>query len=142
MKKDLSSNGSVKKSAFVLSRNDMTDEQRQAVDGKGKIIVSASAGSGKTATMITRILREIAEGTPIDRILVLVYNDAAAAELKERLHGALFEAACAAGGASCEMFRRAIDGLSGARISTCRPRQSALSSSIAPLSSTLRSRYS
>lgn len=118
MKKDLSSNGSVKKSAFVLSRNDMTDEQRQAVDGKGKIIVSASAGSGKTATMITRILREIAEGTPIDRILVLVYNDAAAAELKERLHGALFEAACAAGGASGEMFRRAIDGLSGARIST------------------------
>ena len=118
MKKDLSSNGSVKKSAFVLSRNEMTDEQRQAVDGKGKIIVSASAGSGKTATMITRILREIAEGTPSDRILVLVYNDAAAAELKERLHGALFEAACAAGGASGEMFRRAIDGLSGARIST------------------------
>lgn len=96
----------------------LTDEQREAVESDGRILVAASAGAGKTSTMIKKIIREIAAGIPLSRILVLVYNEAAADEIKEKLHSALFDAACAADGAQRDLFRRSLDDLAFADIGT------------------------
>lgn len=96
----------------------LTDAQRQAVLASGRVMVSAAAGSGKTSTMVSRIMLHIAEGGSLRNMLVLVYNNAAADELKERLNQSLFEAACGSVGAEREKFRDELDGLGFARIST------------------------
>lgn len=101
---------------FVGAR--LTAEQRAAVEERGKVLVAASAGSGKTSTMIKKIISEIENGTPLSRMLVLVYNEAAANEIKEKLHDALFNAACLSDGERREEFRRDLDELSFANIST------------------------
>lgn len=96
----------------------LTDEQRRAVLEKGKILVSAAAGSGKTSTMIKRIVLMMAKGMPLRRMLILVYNEAAAEELKKKLHYKLFTEAARSGGALRDLFRRELDELSFAHIST------------------------
>lgn len=64
----------------------LTDEQKKAVEAKGDVIVSASAGSGKTKTMVERILDLVVnQGVHLKDVLILVYNNAAADELLERL---------------------------------------------------------
>ena len=64
----------------------LTDEQIKAVEAKGDVIVSASAGSGKTKTMVERILDLVVnQGVHLKDMLILVYNNAAADELLERL---------------------------------------------------------
>ncbi|MBQ6627156.1 MAG: UvrD-helicase domain-containing protein, partial [Ruminococcus sp.] len=71
-----------------MARN-WTKSQKQAIDAKGgSIIVSAAAGSGKTAVLVERVIKRIIDPeNPVDadRILVVTYTRAAAAELKERL---------------------------------------------------------
>lgn len=63
-----------------------TDKQTKAIYERNKnIIVSAGAGSGKTAVLSARILELCKEGTSIDQILVLTFTKAAAAEMKERI---------------------------------------------------------
>ena len=65
-----------------------TTEQRQAIEAPvGNILVTAAAGSGKTAVMAERILKRITaeNGTDADRMLVVTYTNAAASELKERI---------------------------------------------------------
>ena len=68
-----------------------TDEQQAAMDTRGKnILVAAAAGSGKTAVLVERILREILSGAvDVDRLLVLTFTNAAAAEMRERIGLAL-----------------------------------------------------
>ena len=96
----------------------LTSEQRAAVEEHGRVLVTASAGSGKTSTMIKKIISEIEHGTALSRMLVLVYNEAAANEIKEKLHDALFKAACLSDGERREEFRRDLDELAFAKIST------------------------
>ena len=60
----------------------LTDDQKAAVLANGRIIVSAAAGSGKTSTMVKRILLSVSEGISLKNILVLVYNTAAATSLR------------------------------------------------------------
>lgn len=96
----------------------LTDDQKKAVLEKGRILVSASAGSGKTSTMVKRIIVMIAEGASLKNLLVLVYNNAAADELKERLHQELFKAACSSSGDRRERFRQEIDELPFCHICT------------------------
>ena len=96
----------------------LTDDQKKAVYTDGKVLVTAAAGTGKTRSMIGRIVGKVMKGVPIRRILVLVFNEAAAAEIKERLHSALFDAACTATGEMGRYLRDSIDDLSGARIGT------------------------
>lgn len=61
---------------------------------KGNILVSASAGSGKTFTMISRAIRLIKEKkTTVSEILALTFTEAAAYEMKEKLKNALKEVA-------------------------------------------------
>ena len=70
-----------------------TDHQRDAITARGgSVIVSAAAGSGKTAVLVERVIRLITDtenGVDADRILVVTYTRKAAAELKTRLKEAL-----------------------------------------------------
>ena len=67
-----------------------TKEQENAINEKDKnIIVSAGAGSGKTAVLTARTLRIIKEGTHVNELLVLTFTKAAAAEMKERIRNAI-----------------------------------------------------
>ena len=72
-----------------------TEEQKRVIDAEGKdILVSAAAGSGKTAVLVERIIRKItdqAHPVDIDRLLVVTFTHAAAAEMKERIAAALDE---------------------------------------------------
>ncbi len=63
-----------------------TEEQQQAIDLEGKnIIVSAGAGSGKTAVLTARVQRKLKAGVHVNELLVLTFTNAAAAEMKERI---------------------------------------------------------
>ena len=63
-----------------------TKEQEEAIYQKGKnIIVSAGAGSGKTAVLTERVITHLKEGVSIDRLLILTFTNAAAAEMKDRI---------------------------------------------------------
>ena len=63
-----------------------TDEQQLAIDKDGtNIIVSASAGSGKTAVLTERVIQKLKHGTSIDHLLILTFTKAAAKEMKERI---------------------------------------------------------
>ena len=64
-----------------------TDEQRLAIDTLDRsILVSAAAGSGKTAVLVERILSIILEGKAnVDEMLVVTFTKAAASEMKLRL---------------------------------------------------------
>ncbi|MBE5742361.1 MAG: hypothetical protein E7360_03450 [Clostridiales bacterium] len=67
--------------------NNLTPKQRQAVVEKGKnILVSASAGSGKTHVMIERIINLIiSEGVEVENVLAVTYTKLAASEMKQKL---------------------------------------------------------
>lgn len=73
-----------------------TREQRQVIDLRNcNILVSAAAGSGKTAVLIQRILSRIMdtkEPVDVDEFLIVTFTKAAAAQMKERLSQALEQA--------------------------------------------------
>lgn len=63
----------------------LNEQQMQVVNSNSdKIVCIASAGSGKTATMLCRIDRLVSEGVAADSILVLTFTNAAAQELTDR----------------------------------------------------------
>lgn len=67
-----------------------TAEQEKAINLEGKdILVSASAGAGKTTVLVERILRKIETGTSIDQLLVVTFTRAAAEEMKNRIKSRL-----------------------------------------------------
>lgn len=70
-----------------------TREQQQVIDLRRKnLLVSAAAGSGKTAVLVERILSLITEGDPpwdIDQLLIVTFTRAAAAEMRERIGAAI-----------------------------------------------------
>jgi len=70
-----------------------TDEQKRAVEENGNnILVAAAAGAGKTRVLVERVLRRICDPqnpVDVDRLLVVTFTNAAAAEMKERIAGAL-----------------------------------------------------
>ena len=74
---------------------DFTENQQRAISIFGKnLLVAAAAGSGKTAVLTARILNLITDGSrpvPVDRLLVLTFANAAAAEIRARLRSALAE---------------------------------------------------
>ena len=69
-----------------------TENQKNAIDLQNKnILVSASAGSGKTAVLVERVINKIIKyKIDIDKIMVVTFTNAAANELKERLLKAIY----------------------------------------------------
>ncbi len=72
-----------------------TDNQLDAINSRnGSVLISASAGSGKTAVLVERAIRLLTEGeSPVqaDRLLVVTFTRAAAAEMKLRIQRRLTE---------------------------------------------------
>ena len=69
-----------------------TLDQQKAIDLEGSnILVSAGAGSGKTAVLTERVLRKLNEGTHINELLILTFTNKAALEMKERIRKKLKE---------------------------------------------------
>ena len=72
---------------------EFTEQQTRVLQArKHNILVSAAAGSGKTAVLVERIVRMISEGddpTDIDRLLVVTFTKAAAAQMRERIGAAI-----------------------------------------------------
>ena len=70
-----------------------TEEQREVIETRDKnILVSAAAGSGKTAVLTERILTLVTDKehpVDIDRLVVVTFTRAAAAEMRERILKAL-----------------------------------------------------
>ncbi len=63
-----------------------TKEQEQAIyDSGSNIIVSAGAGSGKTAVLSERVLQKVLNGTHVNELLILTFTKAAAEEMKSRI---------------------------------------------------------
>jgi len=98
---------------------DWTEAQRQTIETRGKnILVSAAAGSGKTAVLIERIKRMVIEDKiDIDRFLITTFTNAASAEMKERLEKAIREE-MKREGADKIFLKRQLSLLPGANIST------------------------
>lgn len=70
-----------------MAQINWTADQEAAITQKGKnILVSAAAGSGKTAVLTERILRRLMkDGANIDEMLIVTFTNAAAAEMKEKI---------------------------------------------------------
>lgn len=69
-----------------------TVNQQLAIDKDGSnIIVSAGAGSGKTAVLTQRVIRKILDGVSVDRLLVLTFTNEAANEMKNRIREAIIK---------------------------------------------------
>ena len=69
-----------------------TDSQKDAIKAKGNVIVTAAAGSGKTAVLVERVIKKLCdEKHPIsaDRLLIVTFTNAAAAEMRQRIEKAL-----------------------------------------------------
>ena len=69
-----------------------TEEQQAVIDArKCNILVSAAAGSGKTAVLVERIIQMISSDTDIDHLLVVTFTKAAASQMREKITAAIQE---------------------------------------------------
>ena len=70
-----------------------TDNQKKAIEARGmQVLVSAAAGSGKTAVLterVKRILCDVSDPCMVNEILVVTFTKAAAAEMRERIYKAI-----------------------------------------------------
>lgn len=72
----------------------LTDSQKDAVNYNGNILVAAAAGSGKTAVLVERVIKKLCDiENPIsaDRLLIVTFTNAAAAEMRSRIEKRLDE---------------------------------------------------
>ena len=71
-----------------MGRN-WTPSQRDAIEARGgTLLVSAAAGSGKTAVLVQRVMERLTDEqhpTDADRLLVVTFTKAAAAEMRDRI---------------------------------------------------------
>lgn len=78
-----------------MSTRTWTPQQRQAIEDRGgALLLSAAAGSGKTAVLTQRAVERLADenaGVEADRLLIVTFTNAAAAELRQRMTAALEE---------------------------------------------------
>ena len=70
-----------------------TEEQKKVIQLRDRnILVSAAAGSGKTAVLVERIIQMLTDAdhpVDVDRLLIVTFTEAAAAEMKERIRTAI-----------------------------------------------------
>lgn len=92
-----------------------TPEQQAAISARNHtILVSAAAGSGKTAVLVERIVSLVREGVRMNRMLIVTFTRAAAAEMRQRLSKRLTKEAISR---APEMVQ-ALDDLEATQIST------------------------
>lgn len=76
-----------------MAERKWTKEQMSAIEARGKtLLVSAAAGSGKTATLTERIIRRLLDKenpVTVDSLLIVTYTNAAASELRQKISVAL-----------------------------------------------------
>lgn len=72
-----------------------TPDQEKAIytdTGSGNLLVSAAAGSGKTAVLVERVLQKILSGkSTVDRLLIVTFTEAAASEMRQKIMKRLAE---------------------------------------------------
>lgn len=71
-----------------------TSMQEKAIKAQGTVLVSAAAGSGKTAVLVERVIRKITSKenpVSIDKMLIVTFTNAAAAEMKRKIEKRLYE---------------------------------------------------
>ncbi len=71
-----------------------TEQQKLAIKTKGNVLVSAAAGSGKTAVLVERVIGMLTDknsGISADRLLIVTFTNAAAAEMRSRIEKRLYE---------------------------------------------------
>ncbi len=96
-----------------------TDTQQKAIDLKGdSLLVSAAAGSGKTAVLTERVIQKITADppTPIESLMILTFTTAAADEMRSRISKKLRERL--ADSPTDPVLRRQLSMLPSAQIST------------------------
>ena len=73
--------------------NNWTKEQLQAIDARdSNLLVTAAAGSGKTAVLVERIIRMICrDGLSIENLLIVTFTNAAAGEMREKITAAIIK---------------------------------------------------
>lgn len=92
-----------------------TKEQLDAILARNHtILVSAAAGSGKTAVLVERIVMLLREGARLDRMMIVTFTRAAAAEMRQRLNVRLQQEVQR----QPELMTRALDALENTEIST------------------------
>lgn len=70
----------------------LTDLQQKAVDSQNGVIVTASAGAGKTKVLVERVVdKAINKCTDIDKMLIITFTNAAAAQMRNRIEQRLSE---------------------------------------------------
>ncbi|MCB0994878.1 MAG: UvrD-helicase domain-containing protein [Acidimicrobiales bacterium] len=90
-----------------------------AADLASTLFVEAGAGSGKTRSLVGRILALVADGVPVDAVAAITFTEKAAGELRHRLRAELVEAHRRAGdAATADRYAAALAGLDGAAICT------------------------
>ena len=95
----------------------LTDEQVAAIESRGKTIVSASAGSGKTFVMIEKLVNAVANGVDLDDVLAVTFTKKAAAQMKEKLRSAIIKRVENAGDEKTRL-KAQLSKISSANIST------------------------
>ncbi len=97
----------------------LTEEQRAAIEEEGRVIVSASAGSGKTHVMIERLVRLIlSRKATVRQVLAVTFTNKAAAQMRDRLRRALLDRVTKAEGEERDYLKAQIADLPLAEIST------------------------
>lgn len=71
---------------------EFNESQKKVLASSGNVLVSASAGSGKTTVMIEKIFLLMKSGASINRMAVMTFSKASAADMKNRLVKKLYEA--------------------------------------------------
>ena len=93
---------------------EFTEKQNEILsDSSKKLLVSASAGSGKTATIIEKIFRLVVEGVDLQKMLIITFTDASSLEMKMRLKDSLRKYA-----ATSKILREQLEKLPNCDIST------------------------
>ncbi len=65
------------------------EQQRAVTSKKPRVLVAAGAGSGKTSVLAARVLDRLRHGVDVDRLVVLTFTNAAAAEMRTRIKTAI-----------------------------------------------------
>lgn len=89
--------------------NPLTDQQAAAVAAHGNVLVMAGAGTGKTSTLVARVadrLTRTVDPIRADRLLMVTFTEAAAAEMRSRLRQQLETMAASASGGLVEQVAR------------------------------------